>query len=289
LRAAIQKSRIPPNRVFIIKDLRDKHFDPIWHFHSEYQLFWVSAGSGTRFVGDNVKPFNKGELVFTGPGLPHLWRSDDIYFDKHTTDHSKGIVLYLQEDFLGTDIMQKNELTDIKKLLQRSTRGLEFYGATRAKAVAIINEIKNATGIYSVIRLLEMLDVLAHSKEFNYISNERNTRPYKEAEANNMNKVYAYVMDQFKQEIKLEALASIMCMTPTSFSRYFTSKTNKSFSQFVIELRIQHACKLLLQEEQSIASVAYDCGFKTLSNFNKQFRKFILQTPSIYRKQFLEM
>lgn len=289
MRAAIQKSRIPPNRVFIIKDLRDKHFDPIWHFHSEYQLFWVSSGKGIRFIGDNVKPFNENELVFTGPGLPHLWRSDDIYFDKHTTDRSKGIVLYLQEDFLGTDIMQKDELADIKKLLQRSTRGLEFYGATRAKAIAIIKEIKNATGIHSVIRLLEMLDVLAHSKEFNYISNERNAKPYKEAEAININKVYAFVMDKFKQEIKLEALASLMCMTPTSFSRYFTSKTNRPFSQFVIELRIQHACKLLVQEVQSIASVAYDCGFKTLSNFNKQFRKFILQTPSAYRKQFLEI
>lgn len=106
MKKAIRKSPIPPNHSFVVKDLRDPHFDPHWHFHPEYQLFVVLEGTGTRFVGDQVKPFTPGDTVLTGPNLPHLWRSDDQYFMRDAELTIRGIVTYFHRDFLGDTFFQ---------------------------------------------------------------------------------------------------------------------------------------------------------------------------------------
>src|SRR5436190_22230194 len=110
MKAAIHKSGIPPSQIFVIRHLQEKHFDPIWHAHSEYQLFVVLKGTGTRFIGDSIKAFKPGELIFTGPQLPHLWRSDEIYFEKKSALTIEGIVIYFNENFLGDHIMEKEEM-----------------------------------------------------------------------------------------------------------------------------------------------------------------------------------
>lgn len=286
MKQAIRKTLIPPHQLFLIRELKDKHFDPVWHFHSDYQLFWVADGNGTRFIGDDVRRFEKGELVFTGPDLPHLWRSDDVYFDKHSNAHSLGIVLYLKEDFLGITQQEKDEFTGLKKLFEKSKRGLDIQGPTKSKVIAMMQELLQQTGTKSIIQVLEMLDLICDSKDLQFISHAAYTNTFGENEANRMSKIYAYVMDHLRQDIRLNEIAKELCMTPTSFSRYFTMKTNQPFSRFVIGLRIQQATKLLVEDEKSIAEISWECGFKTLSHFNKQFRDCMQLTPSAYRKQF---
>lgn len=100
----------------------------MWHSHSKYQLFLVIEGTGTRFIGDSLKSFGPGELVFTGPHLPRLWRSEETYFERNNNLKARGIVIYLNESFLGNNIVEKEEFILIKKLFTKSTRGLEFYG-----------------------------------------------------------------------------------------------------------------------------------------------------------------
>src|SRR6188472_609097 len=120
MKQAVRKTLIPSHQLYLLKNLEDQHFDPVWHFHTDYQLFWVAEGTGTRFVGDDVRRFNKGELVFTGPNLPHLWRSDEKYFDKASKSFCHGIVLYLREHFMGHELLEKEELKSLKKLLEKS-------------------------------------------------------------------------------------------------------------------------------------------------------------------------
>src|SRR4051812_31553038 len=109
MKVAVHKSEIPQNQMFVVKELEDKHFDPVWHAHSEYQLFVVLKGTGTRFIGDSIKAFAADELVFTGADLPHLWRSDEAYFKKDSRLGIEGVVIYLKENFLGDDMMEKEE------------------------------------------------------------------------------------------------------------------------------------------------------------------------------------
>lgn len=286
MKVAIHKSTIPETQMFVIKELEDKHFDPVWHSHSEYQLFVVLKGTGTRFIGDSIKSFRDTELVFTGADLPHLWRSDEAYFKKDNHLGIQGIVIYLQENFLGEHMMQKEEMILLKKLFKKSARGLEFYGERKEKVIGMMKELIDMRGIESLIQLLRILNILAQSKEYHYISHTEYSGPFKENETDRMNKVYEYAFKNFRKKISLPELSEILYMTPSSFSRYFTIRNNKTFSRFISELRIKHACKLLTETDMPVSTISYECGFNTLSNFNKQFKDVMLKRPLEYKSEF---
>lgn len=289
MKAALHKSTIPPSHIFVIRHLEEKYFDPVWHAHSEYQLFVVLQGTGTRFIGDSIKAFRPGELIFTGPHLPHLWRSDDVYFEKKSYLTTSGIVIYFNENFLGDHIMEKEEMVMLKKLFTKSMRGLDFYGQKKLQVVKMMQELTQMQGIQSVIHLLRILEILAGTKEYHYISSKAYDDVFNQNETDRLNQVYEYALKNFRRKILLEELADLLCMTPTSFSRYFTMKNNKPFSKFVAEIRIKHACKLLTETEDSIAQICYECGFNTLSNFNKQFKDIMLKKPTEYKEEFLSI
>ncbi len=287
MKTALYKSEIPPSQIFVIKQLEGKHFDPIWHAHSEYQLFVVFEGTGTRFIGDSIKSFRPGELIMTGPHLPHVWRSDEKYFEKHSLSKASGIVIYLNENFLGDHILEKEEMLAVKKLFTKSMRGLDFYGQKKLQVVEMMKELTHLHGIPSVIHLLHILEILAATKEYHYISSKAYDDAFDQHETDRLNIVYEYAFKNFRKKVLLEDLAELLHMTPTSFSRYFTMKNNKPFSRFIAEIRIKHACKMLTETDESIAQICYECGFNTLSNFNKQFKEIISKKPTEYKKEFM--
>jgi AraC-like DNA-binding protein len=289
MKTVIHKSTIPDSNIFVVRDLKEKHFDPTWHSHSEFQLFVVLEGTGTRFIGDSIKRFHPGELILTGPHLPHLWRSDEAYFDKNSNKRTRGIVVYLNDHFLGEHLLEKEEMVLIKKLFQKSMVGLDFYGEKKVQVIGMLEELVHLTGLESVISLLRILQVLAETKSYHFISHTSYDDPFKQSETDRINIVYNYVIKNFRKKILLEEIAELVHMTPTSFSRYFTMKNNKTFSTFISEIRIKHACKLLTETEYPVSDVCYDCGFNTLSNFNKQFKEVMFKKPSAYRKEFMNI
>lgn len=289
LKQAIHKSSIPPSQIFVIRNLEEKHFDPTWHAHSEYQLFVVLEGTGTRFIGDSIKSFRPGELILTGPHVPHVWRSDDSYFRGESGLGTKGIVIYLNENFLGDHILEKEEMVSIKKLCKKSMRGLEFYGAGKLKAIEMMKELLELKGVQSVIHLLQIFELLAGTKDYHYISSRAYDDAIDQDETDRLNRVYQYAFQHFRKKISIQELADLLHMTPTSFSRYFTMKNNKPFSRFIAEIRIKHACKLLIESEESISRICYESGFNTLSNFNKQFKEIMHSSPVQYKKEFMSL
>jgi AraC-like DNA-binding protein len=249
----------------------------------------VLEGTGTRFIGDGIRSFKPGELVLTGPHLPHLWRSDETYFEKNSSYKTSGIVIYLNENFLGEHILEKEEMLALKKLFAKSIRGLEFYGPKKTDVIKLMMELVQLQGIPSVIHLLHILDILAGTKEYHYISSKPYENGFNQNETDRLNKVYEYAFKNFRKKILLEEIADILHMTPTSFSRYFTMKNNKTFSRFIAEIRIKHACEMLTDTDESVAQICYDCGFNTLSNFNKQFKEIISKKPSEYKREFMNI
>jgi len=289
MRPAIHRSSIPDSQIFTIKYLEHPHFDPIWHSHSEYQLFVPLEGTGTRFIGDSIKNFTKNELILIGSNLPHLWRSDDAYFEKNSTLKTRGIVIYLQESFLGEHLMTKDEMVQLRNFFKKSSRGLEFHGKVKTTVIEMMKELLQLTGLPALIHLLRILNILADTKSYSFISHNEYVEPFKKDEADRMNSVYEYILKNYRKKINLNELADLVCMTPTSFSRYFAAANNKGFSKFITELRIKHACKLLTETELSVASIADRTGFKTLSNFNKHFKDEMQKKPTDYKKEFLQM
>ena len=289
MKTAVHKSEIPPSQIFVVKYLEEKHFDPVWHAHSEYQLFVVLQGTGTRFIGDSIKSFKQGELIFTGPHLPHVWRNDEAHFHKDSAFRTRGIVIYLNENFLGDHFIDKEEIIQLKKLFVKSMRGLEFHGPARQLVIGLMQELTQLQGIASVIHLLRILEILSRTRDYHYISSRAYDDAFDQHETDRLNKVYEYVFENFRERIRQKDLADLLHMTPTSFSRYFTMKNNKSFSRFISEIRIKHACQMLTETDQPVSQICYACGFDTLSNFNKQFREITFRKPTQYKREFMSI
>lgn len=286
MKSALQKSPIPSSKIFVVKELKEPLFDPKWHFHPEYQIFMVLEGYGTRFIGDNVKPFKKGDISFLGPNVPHLWRSDSDATKMDEKQWPVGIVVYFHENFISENLFHKVELIKISQLLKNSLRGIEVTGKTAKKVAEMLQDLKNLDGFDGVLELLKILNCLSKSKDLKLIASTGYTNSLKEADTERMNKVYTYVMKNFRNKINSAELANLTNMTTTSFSRYFKIHANKTFSDFIIEIRIGNACKLLIEKKMNIAQACYDSGFQSLSNFNKQFKSITKRTPLEYKKAY---
>ncbi|MDQ3291148.1 MAG: AraC family transcriptional regulator [Bacteroidota bacterium] len=286
MKPVIRKSANQTTGSFTVKKLHDPHFDPNWHFHPEYQLFLVLEGTGTRFIGDSIKHFEAGDLVFTGPNLPHLWRSDPVYFEGNPECRVQGIVVYFDANFLGPDFFHKPEMFGLKHLLQLSERGLEITGYTRDILTHQIKALEQLNGFDRILVLLEILHTLSRSHDYNLLSSNGFINTFKPSDTLRMQQVHDYVLTHFKDSIPLETIAGIANMSPSAFCRYFKARANKTFYDFVSEIRIGYACKLLIEEEWNVTRICYECGYKTLSNFNHQFKKITGQNPLQYQKQY---
>lgn len=287
MRKPFQKSRIPAGKAFVIKELIAPNFDVNWHFHSEYQLFTVIKGRGTRFVGDHMSSFKEGDMVLTGPNLPHLWRNDNVYLDIKNGLETHGIVIYFPDQFLNNSVFEEEEFIDIARVLLDSERGILITGQTNKKIVTMMQELLHLKGINRIIHLLRILNLMVDSTDCKPITPVGYLNINKESETNRIGLVYEFVMKNFKEKITLKQVSEIANLSLSAFSRYFKTRVNKSFSEFLSEVRIGHACKLLQDEEINISQIAFDCGFFTLSNFNKQFKDRTGKTPITYKKDYL--
>lgn len=280
---------ITSKQAFIFKDLKSPYFNPNWHFHPEFQISYIIKGQGTRFIGDNVQTFKEGDLVLTPPNLPHLWRSDEPYFEKDSKLLTRAMVIYFDQDLMSPPLLDREEFYALKKLVENASRGIEFYGGTPTKVFHLMQKIGPKKGFRRIINLLEILEVMAISEEYNLLSSPGYRNVFKTDDSEKMQLVYEYVITRFTTKIELQDVADLLNMTTTSFCRYFKPRANKTFTRFVNEIRIGHSRKLLLEDNFNISQISYECGFNTLSNFNRQFKAIVKMSPHEYRKLFLNI
>lgn len=284
MKPLLEKSIESLNQSYLVKKLQEPFFDPNWHFHPHYQLFTVIKGTGTRFIGDDIRHFEEGDTVFLGPNMPHLWRSDREYFEKDSQLMTEGIVVYFKEDFLGSEFFEKSEMYDIKILLKKSERGLDLTGQLKEELVHDLKNLPVVNGFQGIIKLLGILDKLSKSSDYQYIASTTYSNTHKISETERMRLVHEYVLKHFKENINLSTVANLSNMTDAAFCRYFKSRTNKTFSDFVKEIRIGNACKMLQDENKSISQTCYESGYNTVSNFNNQFKSLKGISPKQYQK-----
>jgi AraC-like DNA-binding protein len=262
----------------------DPYLHNPWHYHPECELTTIDEGRGMLFVGDNVTSYNKNDLILIGPNLPHEYRSSS----KETPDYlSKSTSIHFKKDFPGSDFYKIPEAKIICEILEKSKRGLKFNDlVAQKKAKEKMDEVLNAKGIERINILFSIMEMVAFSSEQEYLSSQSFVDSINEGQDHKMNIIYKYIMANFKEQISIDHLASEINMTKTSFCRFFKKRTKKSFVQYVNEIRIGYACKLLYTENYNISEAAYDSGFENISNFNKQFLKIKKQTPSQILAQF---
>lgn len=271
---------------FVVKDFDYAYYPTPWHFHPEYEIVLVTESTGKRFIGDAVSNFEPGDLALIGPNLPHLYRNESNYYQPESPLRAKSIVVHFLETSFGTHFLNLPEAKEIKKLMEKSNRGLHITGITNQIISAQLFELVALKGFSRWLKLLEILHTLAVSEDYHYISNA-SISGQNELESERMDQVLQFVLKNFNQEISLKNAADIANMAENSFSRYFSQRTRKSFTAYVNEIRLSHACKLLIENQKSVAEICFDCGFETMSNFNRQFKRHYQMNPLAYRKLYL--
>jgi AraC-like DNA-binding protein len=227
--------------------------------------------------------FEDGDLVLMGPDIPHIWQNDGIFLRKKKDYRVKATVVYFPANFFVNITEEQNILNVTQDLIKRSSRGLRFFGDTHKKLTGILSGIPEE-GFKKITVFIEAIEILCHSEEFEFLASISYKNLYDEKDTSRINTVYKFLMQNFHRNITLEEVAALCNMTPNSFCRFFKSRTKKSVNQFLNELRIGHACKLLTNENYSISDVCYESGYNNLTNFNKFFKSIVKKTPSTYRK-----
>jgi AraC-like DNA-binding protein len=268
---------------FAVREFKLSAFSSPWHFHPECELTYIVHSKGRRFVGDSIEPFAPGEIVLLGSNLPHYWRNDEPAKNKSEPAHS--VVVQFREECLGTDFLARPELTEVRKLLMQARRGCIFDSAASSAVAKIMREMLADNGLKRVIHLLEIFQRLLAAKETRFLSSSGFSPYLDQFAGERINRAYQYIFAHFTGALDHHEIARDAGMSHSAFCHYFKRVTGRTLTDFINEIRIGHARKLLAQTDQTIAEVAYASGYETLSNFNRRFREIAGVSPKEYRLQ----
>lgn len=274
----IQKEQvnIEKGRSFRIFSPSLRHYF-FWHYHPEIELVYVEALTGIRHVGKNISHYVGSDLVLIGPNVAHL------NFDYGLETEYRQIVVQLKESFLQDMILPAAEFDSIRSLLERSYLGLTFKGLTKERVVKKLKEIKERNAFDSLLGLLEILQILAASTEFEELNNEDTRVKSLLNDKIRMGTIYDYIDKHFDKKPDVNVIADMVHLSAPAFCRYFKKQTNMTFTDFVNQYRINQA-KTMLLRDVSASEVCYDVGFESISYFSKLFKRLVGQTPSVFKR-----
>ncbi len=272
---------------FFLRQFNLPKFDAPFHYHPELELTFIESSKGKRFVGRQVSDFAAGDLVLLGENVPHSWINTEGV--QTETELAKSVVIQFKTDFLGTSFLDIPEIVAIQYLFQKAQSGILIKGKTRD---VIADKMSFATATNAFQKLLQLLDILqtiAISNETELIDPQFSTTTLSPIDTERFQKVYAFIIANYTQDIDLETIAAVAHLTPTAFCRYFKKMTRKTLVEVVTEFRIKHACQLLTSTEKSVSDICFESGFGNISFFNKQFKNALGHSPLAYRKMFMNL
>lgn len=268
---------------FFLREHTGKAFKELWHYHPELELAIILEGSGSVFIGDGIQNFEPGTMVLIGKNLPHIWYNDKIYFDPESDRKVRSYTIHFNESF-AEGLLQIPELGEIKQLLMRAKRGIVFPGKPSSFIRRKVDEMVDAMGYERITAFLDVLNCLSQHGQYVTLSSLVYVNSFRGIQDSKLVLVHEYIMNNFKEDISLSKIADLARMNASSFSRYFSSVQKKTLTQFINEIRIGYACKLIVAGEHNVTEACYESGFKNLSNFNRHFLKFKKMQPSHYLK-----
>ena len=252
------------------------------HSHKNFELNYITSGSGKRIVGSNISSYAKGDLVLLGPNIPHCW--DILETDENETPEC--IVTHFYENIINSDFFNIPELTQVVALLKNAGNGIWFKGKKTEKVGQVLRRMVNLKGLERYIELLKVFNLLLQIDERENLALPASLPNSYDKDQDQINKIYEYVFNNVQTGIKLKEASELVFMEPSSFCRYFKKKTNQTFMDYVKNVRIGIAAKFLAETDKQITQICYECGYNNLANFNHYFRVIMKKTPSDYRKDF---
>ncbi len=276
----------PLDYSFNFFDQEANYFPTPWHYHPEVEIVFMQKSYGEKYIGSSITEFKSGDLVMIGSYLPHYYKNPPEFYYDNPELKAKSLVIHFNEDFLGKYFLDAPESFLVRQLLDNSKRGIQFGSKFAGDLEEELSSLAHKEDMDKLIGLLSVLNRMSKTQDFEFLTSDP-IYLNNNLDSDRIKKVFEYVMQNYKEEIKLNDIAELASMSESAFSRYFKKRTRKTFSTFLTEIRIEHACKLLQKDKHSVSEISYESGFNNLSNFNRQFKRVKNTTPLNYRSRFL--
>ena len=252
-----------------------------YHMHPNYQLNYVIEGKGKRVAGDHTENYQSGDLVLIGPNLPHYWTFDEQYRKKNGT--GSAVIIHFDKDFAGSDFMAKPELKPINELFELAHRGIFFNSSELKEVVSVITELPQMEPLKRLVNLINILYELSKTSHKTLLAGEAYEKTELPDVVLKINRIINFIKKHFHEEdLNQSKLAEMAGLSNSSFSRYFRRQTGKNYIDFLKDIRLSHAWKLLNESDLTVAQIAAKSGYLNLSNFNKHFKTKYNRTPKTF-------
>lgn len=270
----------PKNEALVFQVDRETFFYDLLHQHAEIQISYILEGSGTLIVGDSINEYKEGDILVIGGFQPHVFKSDTKASEK-----SLMYTLFFSLDSFGKNFFSLPDLNPTKDFFDSAEYGMKVM-PNNSDITELFEALPKQNKVEQIASLLLLINLITLSKT-EPLSSFIYKKSYSDDEGKRMGTVIKHVMDNYHQSISLEEISSLAHMTKNAFCRYFKKRTNKTFFQFLIEVRIENACKLLVNHQDfSVSQIAEECGFNNIANFNRKFKEIKGCSPTKYRARF---
>lgn len=278
----IQLEEINPDvnssfRLMINPRLNDFFF---WHFHPEFELVYIEGTDGTRHVGEHISRFEGSDLVFIGSYIPHL------NFDYGVKGNYEKIVVHIRPDFMGNAMAQTPELRIIDELFEKSCFGIAFGVETQQKVKERLKKIHLLSNFEQFLEILSIFQILSFATDISLLHSKPVENQHNKKEQERLRKIYHFIDSHYQQKIELKEVANLSNLSTAAFCRYFKKMTRLTFTKFLNHYRINQAKRLLLLDK-NVTEACFDCGFESLSYFNRTFKAIIGENPLSFKKRYL--
>lgn len=288
MEATIEKVERKKGTSFSVISYTNAYFAAPLHIHPEFELILIEEGSGLSFVGDAVRKLAPGDFMLIGENLPHLWLSADEYYCSDTNLISRSVYTQFGKDIFPANMYEIPEMDSICTLLKKSERGLYFEGGQTAEMQKRFRKLVHAEGFEKLNGLYNLLYLLSCECNFQTLTSEKYINQSTSTTDNIIKKVHTFINQNYQNNLVLENIANYAGMNPSALCRYYKKHTGRRIFEYITELRISYAARLLLNKSINISQIAYDCGYNSLSHFNHQFKQITGYTPSEYTKNVLK-
>ena len=276
--------RLSEKDCFYIVERHKTEFTYPLHQHKEYELNFIENGKGVRrIVGDSVEEIGDYELVLIGgEDLEHVWEQGNC----RSTD-IREITIQFPGDIFGSGLLSRNQFASIKRMLARAGHGLSFPLASIMKIYSVLDTIASEQERFiQFLKFLYILYELSVSDDSRVLASSSFAHSAKSTESRRVQKVKQYIDDNYSKPLKLAELADLVGMSPVAFSRFFRRRTDRTLSDYIVDIRLGHAARMLVDTTKNVSEICYECGFNNLSNFNRTFKAKRNYTPREFRAMF---
>lgn len=274
--------QMSPNDSFLVFDRTKDSFDYPIHYHPEFELNYISNAPGVRrVVGDSLEEISDKDLVLVGPNLYHVWEQFNCQ-----SKEIHEITIQFQDDLFHHDFLRRSILKPVKEMFERANHGILF---SRSTCLALEPRLRRVSKLDSMDYFMEIFSILY---DLSISRNQRmlsttSVEPENYEHSEKLRKLHEYIENNYDSRISLSSVSDLLNMSSVSFNRFIKRRTGKTFVEYLNDIRIGYASRQLVEKDRSISEVAYSCGFNSIANFNRIFKKSKGCTPSKYREDFL--